>query len=271
VGVGLLYQNGYFRQYLSPDGWQQERYPLNDFSTMPLRPCGTGQGSQVRIEVDVAGRPVVARLWRAAVGRVTLVLLDTNVPENPRDLQNITDELYGGDSELRLRQEIVLGIGGVRALAALGLEPRVYHLNEGHCAFLVLERIRQLMRERGLSFAEAREVVITSTVFTTHTPVPAGIDVFHPDLVERHLAPFRQELGLGREALLDLGPARQRGRALQHAGPGHPRVELRQRREPPPCAGLAGDVARDLAGRAGGRDPHHARDERRPPGLVDLR
>ena len=208
VGVGLLYQKGYFRQYLSPDGWQQERYPVNNFSTMPLRPFKQPTGRQARIEVSIAGRPAVARLWRAQVGRVPLVLLDTNVPENPRELQTITDELYGGDADMRVQQEVLLGIGGVRALAELGFEARVYHMNEGHCAFLVLERIRTLMRARGLSFAEAKELVAASTVFTTHTPVPAGIDIFPPDLVERHLAPFREELGLGREAFLDLGRVR---------------------------------------------------------------
>jgi starch phosphorylase len=205
AGVGLLYQKGYFRQYLSPEGWQQERYPVNDFSRMPVRPLRDARGGQIRIDVEIAGRAAAARLWRAEVGRVPLILLDTNVAENPRDLQDLTDELYGGDSEMRIRQEVLLGIGGVRALAAAGIEPRVFHMNEGHCAFLVLERARRLMKERGLAFAEAMELVAASTVFTTHTPVPAGIDVFNADQVERCFSSFRQELGLSREALLDLG------------------------------------------------------------------
>ncbi len=208
VGVGLLYQKGYFRQYLSADGWQKERYPVNDFSTMPLRPALDEKGEPVRISVDIAGRSAVARLWRAAVGRVTLVLLDTNVPENHPDLQNISDELYGGDGETRIQQEIMLGVGGVRAIAALGFAPQVYHMNEGHCAFLIIERIRRLMRELGLSFAEAKEVVAASSVFTTHTPVPAGIDVFEPSLVDRYLASFRTELGVRSDDLLDLGRVR---------------------------------------------------------------
>ena len=205
VGVGLLYQKGYFRQYLNAEGWQQERYPVNDFSNMPVRPCHDTQGRPLRVTVEIAGQTVLVRPWRVQVGRVPLVLLDTNLPENPPLQQQITGELYGGDNEQRILQEIVLGIGGVRALEALGLRARVYHMNEGHCAFLGLERMRLLMREQRLSYAEAREVAAASGVFTTHTPVPAGIDVFHPDLVERHLGAFRAELGLAREAFLDLG------------------------------------------------------------------
>lgn len=212
VGVGLLYQKGYFRQYLSAEGWQQERYPVNDFSTMPVRPFHDAEGRPVRVALELPGRPgrtIQIRPWRVQVGRVTLVLLDTNVPENPRELQDITDELYGGDGDMRVLQEIVLGIGGVRVLDALGLRPRVFHMNEGHCAFLGLERIRVLMRENQLSFPEALEVVAASGVFTTHTPVPAGIDVFSPEVMERYFADFRAELGLAREAFLDLGRIRR--------------------------------------------------------------
>ena len=205
VGIGLLYQKGYFRQYLTAEGWQQERYPINDFSVMPVRPFHAAGDQPVRITVELAGKPVVLRPWRAQVGRITLLLLDANIPENPPELQDITDQLYGGDIEMRIRQEIALGIGGVRALHALGLRPRVYHMNEGHSAFLSLERIRMLVRDERLSFREALEVVASSGVFTTHTPVPAGIDVFQPELVERYFAALRQELGLSREALLDLG------------------------------------------------------------------
>jgi starch phosphorylase len=205
VGVGLLYQKGYFRQYLNPDGWQQEKYPINDFSNMPVKPCHDEQGRPLRITLELAGRTAQIRLWYVQVGRVTLVLLDTNLPENPAPLRYITDELYGGDGDMRILQEIVLGIGGIRALYALGLRARVYHMNEGHCAFLGLERVRVLMREQGLTFAEARELVAASGVFTTHTPVPAGIDVFSAEQMERYFASFRAELGLSREAFLDLG------------------------------------------------------------------
>ncbi len=205
VGVGLLYQKGYFRQYLTAEGWQQERNPVNDFSVLPIRPFHGEKNSPIRFSVDLDGREVVLRPWRVQVGRVTLVLLDANIQENPPDLQDITDELYGGDGDLRIRQEIVLGIGGVRALEALGMRPRVFHMNEGHCAFLGLERIRRLMRHDGLSFRTALEVTASSGVFTTHTPVPAGIDMFPPDVVERHLGRFREELRLTREELVDLG------------------------------------------------------------------
>src|SRR5437867_1268002 len=140
VGVGLLYQKGYFRQVLSQEGWQQESYPVNDFSTLPVRPFRNERGEPVKVTVDLAGRPAFVQLWRVQVGRVTLVLLDTNISENPGEIQDVTDELYGGDVEMRIQQEIVLGIGGIRALDALGLRARLCHMNEGHCAFLALER-----------------------------------------------------------------------------------------------------------------------------------
>jgi starch phosphorylase len=205
VGVGLLYQKGYFRQYLTQEGWQQERYPVNDFSVLPVRPCYAKDGTPLRVTVDLAGTRTVIRPWQAQVGRVTLVLLDTNVPENPPDLQDVTDELYGGDGDTRIRQEIVLGVGGIRALLALDLRPRIFHMNEGHCAFLGLERIRHLMGEHRLTFREALEIVAASGVFTTHTPVPAGIDVFNADQMERYFGTFRETFKLSGEAFLDLG------------------------------------------------------------------
>ncbi len=205
VGVGLLYQKGYFRQYLTAEGWQQERHPVNDFSVMPVRPFHDRAGRPVRIALDLAGRTLMLRPWQAQVGRVTLLLLDSNIPENPPDLQDITDELYGGDGDLRIQQEMVLGIAGVRALMALGLRPRVFHMNEGHCAFLSLERIRILMAESKLTFDEALQVVSASCLFTTHTPVPAGIDQFAPEVIERYFGSLRQDLGISRERLLDLG------------------------------------------------------------------
>ena len=205
VGVGLLYQKGYFRQYLTSDGWQHERHPSNDFSVMPLRPVYAVDGTPVRVRVELADRALLLRPWHVQVGRVMLVLLDANIPENPPDLQDITAELYGGNSEMRLRQEIVLGVGGIRALLALGLSPRVFHMNEGHCAFLGLERIRQLILEQQVSFREAFEIAAASGIFTTHTAVPAGIDVFLPDQIDRYFAPLRETFGLSREQFLDLG------------------------------------------------------------------
>ena len=154
VGIGLFYRHGYFRQSLSADGWQQERYPDLDPHAMALTPC-----DGITVEVDLAGAPLVARVWRAEVGRVPLYLLDADIEENAPDLRAITDRLYGGETEHRLRQEILLGIGGVRALDALGIDAQVFHTNEGHAGFLGLERIRQLVKDPGLSYREAIEAV----------------------------------------------------------------------------------------------------------------
>lgn len=206
VGVGLLYQQGYFRQYLNIDGWQQERYPENDFYTMPIRLMKDGSGQPMRISVDFPGRTVYAQIWQVRVGRVNLFLLDTNIPENPsRDDQNLTDQLYGGDREIRIKQEILLGIGGLRALYALGMEPAVCHMNEGHSAFLALERARILMERFKMTVTEALAITAASNVFTTHTPVPAGNDYFKPDLVEQYFSEYRKQLGLSQEEFLALG------------------------------------------------------------------
>ena len=150
VGVGLLYQEGYFAQYLNADGWQQERYPINDFYNLPLHLERHPDGSELRIAVNYPGRTVYARIWRVQVGTVPLYLMDANIePNNPYD-QNITDRLYGGDIDMRIHQEILLGVGGVQMLKALGLKVTAYHMNEGHAAFLALERIRMLVQEQGL-------------------------------------------------------------------------------------------------------------------------
>ena len=206
VGVGLLYGNGYFRQALNIDGWQQELYPPNDWSTMPVHKQLGPDGTQLRVQVTMAGTQVQAAIWRAQVGRVPLYLLDTNIDENPAELRDITASLYGGDRERRLRQELLLGIGGLRALDAVGVAPTVFHMNEGHSAFLGLERIRTLI-EDGLPFDAAFEQVAGSTVFTTHTPVPAGNEVFDVALVRSYLEPLAVDLGLTWDTLLDLGQA----------------------------------------------------------------
>jgi glycogen phosphorylase len=205
VGVGLLYQEGYFSQYLNADGWQQERYPINDFYNMPLHLEHNPDGSELRIEVDYPGRTVYARVWRVQIGTVPLYLLDTNIEPNSQYDQDITDQLYGGDIDLRIHQEMMMGIGGVRMLRALGLQPTAYHMNEGHSAFLSLERIRAMMQEDGLTFAEAKQVVQASQLFTTHTPVPAGIDLFPPEKITYYLGHYANIFGESKEEFLSLG------------------------------------------------------------------
>ncbi len=205
VGVGLLYQEGYFRQYLNVDGWQQELYPQNDFHNMPLSLVRDENGEPVFVEIELPGRVVRAHVWRIQVGRIPLYALDTNLRANSEEDRQLTYRLYGGDIEHRIKQEILLGIGGVRMLRKLGLEPAVFHMNEGHSAFSNLERIRLMMREHGCSYEAAREAVIVSSVFTTHTPVPAGNDRFDPALVLHYLGDFAREFGISEEEFLALG------------------------------------------------------------------
>jgi len=205
VAVGLMYRQGYFKQYLNVDGWQQESYPENDWYNMPVTPECDKKGQPLQIQVDMAGTPVFAHIWRVQVGRVPLYLLDTNIEANAPEHRVITAQLYGGDREIRIRQEILLGIGGVRALRALGIRPSVCHMNEGHSAFLALERIRELMEEDSLAYPEAREIVWATNVFTTHTPVPAGIDRFPSWLMDRYFSEFVRRLGISRDEFLWLG------------------------------------------------------------------
>ena len=192
VGVGLLYRQGYFKQYLNADGFQQESYPENDWYNMPVEQCCDAGGKPILIAVELVGKRIFAAIWEVKVGRSSLYLLDTNITENSPEDRTITATLYGGDKETRIRQEILLGVGGVRALAALGIEVAATHMNEGHSAFLALERIRVIMKEHGLSFREAVQAFIPTNVFTTHTPVPAGNERFGIDLVEKY---FRSWLG----------------------------------------------------------------------------
>ncbi len=186
VGVGLLYQKGYFQQYLNEDGWQQEYYPDNDFYNMPILPECDADGNRIKVSVRFPGRDVKVQIWRAQVGRIPLFLLDTNLPENTTEDRGITHQLYGGDKEMRLKQEIILGIGGILMLHTLGIVPSVCHMNEGHAAFLSLGRVRQRHEKYGLSIKEAFQVLSSGTVFTTHTPVPAGIDEFSPELMKKY-------------------------------------------------------------------------------------
>ncbi len=204
VAVGLLYRQGYFTQTLNPDGWQVAQY--RDFSSrdLPVSPCLDSAGRELRVTVRIEGRDVVARAWRAPAGRISVILLDTDVPENSAADRDLTRNLYGGDRETRIRQEMILGIGGVRALRALGLTPAVWHMNEGHAAFLGLELLREHVAS-GVSIGAAREAVAAACVFTTHTSVAAGHDYFASDLVQRQFGDFPASLGLDTAAFLALG------------------------------------------------------------------
>ncbi len=205
VGMGIFFKRGYFRQYLNADGWQQERFPLNDFANLPIRRVTQEDGSPLKVAVTMSGREVAIQVWRCDVGRIALYLLDTNLPENRPEDQDITNQLYGGDQRTRIQQEIVLGIGGMRALHAMGIAPQVCHINEGHAAFSGLERIRTSMIKDGLSFRDARVLKAGGNVFTTHTPVPAGFDLFPVELMREFLADYARELGVPFDDLMRMG------------------------------------------------------------------
>ncbi len=217
VGVGFLYQNGYFRQSLNGDGWQIENYPTTDFYSLPIEPVPGGEKREgdltdhpFTIDVNFPGRQVHIQVWKAQVGRIPLFLLDTNLPQNSEADRHIAGNLYGGDNETRIQQEIILGIGGIHALAAMGIKPAVCHMNEGHSAFLSLERVRRLAQEKGLSFADASEAAAAGNLFTTHTPVPAGFDKFPPELMAKYFTDYAFDVKL--PAFADL---MDRGRVAQ--------------------------------------------------------
>jgi len=246
IGVGLLYAEGYFRQRLDADGWQQERNEKIDPNALGIVHTG------VVVEVDLAGVTAKVQVWRVDVGRIPLYLLDTNVPGNPPEVVSVTNRLYGGDEQHRLRQEIVLGIGGVRALRALDLHPQVFHMNEGHAGFLGLERVREWV-DRGLTFTEAIEAVRAGGVFTTHTPVPAGIDRFPRELFERYFAGFAPRLGITFDQLFSIGErADEPDAKFNMAVMG---INLASRRNG--VAALHGEVAREMfSGLWPQLDPH---------------
>ena len=204
VGVGLLYRNGYFRQNIDPDGRQHHIFNEFDFSRLPLRPLHTSTGRDLVISVEFPGRTVWARVWQLTVGRVKLYLLDTDIPENDEADRPITSQLYVRGREMRFCQEFLLGVGGVRALRELRIQPACWHMNEGHSVFLVVERLRELMRD-GLTWKDAVEAVRANTVFTTHTPVPAGNETFDFGLVEKHIAGFAKTMGVDVGHILELG------------------------------------------------------------------
>ena len=208
VGVGLFYKRGYFSQTINHDGWQVETYPENVPNELPIEPVlDQSSNEPLIISVPIEERQVRVRAWQVSVGRVSLVLLDTNLPGlNSKEDCEITAELYGGDVHTRIKQELILGFGGAKILKALGLKPTIYHMNEGHAAFVILERIKEIMEEGpGITFSEAKNLVKQSGLFTTHTPVPAGIDSFENSLLERYIAWYPKKLGIDPRHVLELG------------------------------------------------------------------
>lgn len=204
IAVGLLYRNGYFHQYLNTDGWQQQSIPYNEFYRMPLSLIEDDEGEPVLVEVKIASRDVKVKIWEMTIGVIQLYLLDTDLTVNHPDDRKITGQLYGGDTDMRIKQEIILGIAGARALEAMGKKPTVYHLNEGHPSFAALERIRKYVAD-GLPLRKAAEIVKKSTLFTTHTPVPAGFDVFSADQINKYLGPIFSETGFNINQLMGFG------------------------------------------------------------------
>lgn len=205
VAIGLFYDQGYFKQQLNTEGWQQEEYLNTNVEEMPMEPARDPKGRPITIEIDTRDGRLLAKVWLMRVGRIKLYLLDCDVEGNRPEDRELTSRLYGGDTRTRIRQELVLGVGGVKALRAMGITPGVYHLNEGHSAFATLEVMRERMHDDGLPFDEALREVARRTVFTTHTPVPAGHDRFDGKLMEEHLGPLREKLGISYEQLMGLG------------------------------------------------------------------
>ena len=240
VAVGLFYREGYFRQQLDEHDWQSERYPANDPSRLPLQ-LEEARGSVELADDDGTLTNVQARVWRVDVGRTPLFLLDTSLDENPEWARSITDTLYGGDRRHRLRQELVLGVGGVRALRALGIEPTVFHMNEGHSAFLQLERLRELVEDEHVARDDGLQRLRASTVFTTHTPVPAGNEIFDPVLVEQNVAQLVARCGYGWDEFAALGRVEQGEHAF-----GLTPFALRTSAHANGVSALHGEVSREL-------------------------
>lgn len=209
-GVGILYRLGYFQQYLNNDGWQQEAYPENEIHHMPLRRALDQSGQPVQVAIPLPGGELKAAVWQLDVGQVPLYMLDSNIPDNPPDLRKITAHLYGGDRQVRLRQELLLGIGGFKALVAMGHEPIVCHMNEGHAAFMPLARISHMMKTKGIDLDSAVEIVTRTNVFTTHTPVPAGNEAFAVDLLRPHLDALKNDLGMTTDQIVAWGQSPNR-------------------------------------------------------------
>lgn len=224
VGVGLLYKHGYFTQRINREGQQEAYYPFQNFSEMPITPVLDSNGRDLVVDVKLPGRRVYARVWRMLVGRVSIYFLDADLTANRHEDRELTGQLYGGDRETRISQEILLGRIGIRALRAMNIHPTVWHINEGHAAFLLVERLRELIEDQGLSWGPALEAVRADTIFTTHTPVPAGHDVFTLEMVDRYYSHLYERMNITREQFLELGHDRARDGfnmtllALKHTG-----------------------------------------------------
>src|SRR5260370_40758158 len=202
--VTLLYRHGYFKQQINKDGWQEAVSLNQNFNHLPLREAKVAD-QPLNVYVTVLGRSITVKVWELQIGRIKLYLLDTDIQQNSPEDRLITEQLYGGDLEMRIRQEIVLGIGGVRALNALGINPDVYHMNEGHSAFLALERIRQKVETNGLNYYTALQVVASSNIFTTHTPVPAGNDAFSREMMVQHFSRYAEDFRISCDDLFRHG------------------------------------------------------------------
>ncbi|MHB1857646.1 MAG: alpha-glucan family phosphorylase, partial [Acidobacteriaceae bacterium] len=243
IGIGLFYGQGYFLQRLDQSGWQREEYLQTDVNQLPMQPAIGQNGESIVVEIATRTGLIRAKVWRVKVGRCDLLLLDSNVAGNaPEDLE-LTSRLYGGDGRTRIRQELLLGVGGFRALKAMGISPGVLHLNEGHSGFAVLEAIRNRMEEEGLSFEVAATQIPREVVFTTHTPVPAGHDRFNGDLIEEHLGPLREQLGISHEMLMSFG--------REHSGDQHEQfcmtvLGLQLSRRANAVSSLHGEVSRAM-------------------------
>lgn len=243
VAVGLMYRQGYFQQYLNTEGWQQEHYPENDIHRLPVQKACDANGKQIEISIPLPEGNLRAIVWRIDLGSIPIYLLDANISENSSDFRSVTAQLYGGDRRTRLRQELLLGIGGFRALLALGHDPHVCHANEGHAAFLSLARIAHLVQNHGVDLKSAMEIVPRTSVFTTHTPVPAGNETFHADLVRPHFEALRKDIGID--------PAQIIAWSQGPAGSGHGEISmtilgLRMAQRSNAVSGLHGELARKM-------------------------
>ena len=270
VGIGLFYGQGYFLQRLDQKGWQREEYLATDINQLPMQPAIGTNGEPVVVEIQTRGGSIRAKVWRVKVGRCDLLLLDSNVAGNaPEDLE-LTSRLYGGDGRTRIRQELLLGVGGYRALRAMGITPGVLHLNEGHSAFAVFEAIRTGMEEEGMDFSTAASQITREVVFTTHTPVPAGHDRFDAELIEEHLGPLRKHLGAYRGKPDGLRPGisyRPDGDVL-HDRTGSQALAPRKCRLFFAWRGLAGNVEEAVSAHTRRRDTYRPRHEWRSCAVV---